>query len=83
MTGLDFATELPFECPGDEAGDVSFVKLLVQSTVGMLWRSIWPVVFSLVDELRLGRDCRWGNACVEAGCPYTRVSYRLTLTGDK
>jgi hypothetical protein len=26
MTGLDFATELPFECPGDEAGDVSFVK---------------------------------------------------------
>jgi hypothetical protein len=26
MTGLDFATEPPFECPTGDAGDVAFVK---------------------------------------------------------
>jgi hypothetical protein len=26
MSGLDFATEPPFECPKNDAGDVAFVK---------------------------------------------------------
>jgi hypothetical protein len=26
MTELDFVTELPFECPDDDVGDVAFIK---------------------------------------------------------